>query len=258
MQIHEITQRPVNEVLGTMAAGVAKALANKFVSSQLPGISLYGDDDDDTATKKRPPPPPPPYTPPYKPPASTLGQQQSGNASVNTNASTSTALPATQVQPSANINVSAAQRKQAPAATTPAAPTWQGTNINVPAVQRKQAAQAAQAAAPAGTPAPNIPTVAQLDAAFAASQGAKTPAPAAPAPSVTPRPGYRIMVQVPAGGKYYKTDKGWTNEVGQAITRPASVAALEKRADAAGREERITKPQPPRLPGKPVRTRRTR
>jgi hypothetical protein len=33
---------------------------------------------------------------------------------------------------------------------------------------------------------------------------------------------------------------------------------LEKRADAAGREERITKPQPAPLPGKPMRTRRKR
>lgn len=256
MQIHEITHRPVNEVLGTMAAGVGKALANKFVSSQLPGVSLYGDDNDQTADRTS-------AKTATEPAAKTtatqnFGQQQAGYSSVNLNAPTGTAMPATQTQPIANINVPAAQRKQAPAATTPAAPTWQGTNINVPAVQRKQAAQAAQAAAPAGTPAPNIPTVAQLDAAFAASQGAKTPAPAAPAPSVIPRPGYRIMVQVPAGGKYYKTDKGWTNEVGQAITRPASVAALEKRADAAGREERITKPQPARLSGKPVRTRRTR
>lgn len=253
MQIHEITRQPVNEVLGTMAAGVGKALANKFVSSQLPGVSLYGDDDDNSAKQRLPPVPP--YTPPYKPPAPNFGQQQSGYASVNTNAPTGAALPATQVQPSTNTNIPAVQRKQTTASTAPAAPTWQGTNINVPAVQRKQAAQAA---APAGTVVPNIPTVAQLDAAFAASQGAKTTAAAAPAPSVAPRPGYRIMVQVPAGGKYYKTDKGWTNEVGQAITKPASVAALEKRADSAGREERITKPQPPRLSGKPVRTRRAR
>jgi hypothetical protein len=241
MQIHEITHHPVNEVLGTMAAGVGKALANKFVSSQLPGVSLYGDDDDNSVKQRLPPVPP--YTPPYKPPAPNFGQQQSGYASVNTNAPTGAALPATQVQPSTNTNIPAVQRKQTTAGTAPAAPTWQGTNINVPAVQRKQAAQAAAA--------PNIP------AAIPAA-APKTPAVAAPAPSVAPRPGYRIMVQVPAGGKYYKTDKGWTNEVGQAITKPASVAALEKRADSAGREERITKPQPPRLSGKPVRTRRTR
>lgn len=241
MQIHEITHHPVNEVLGTMAAGVGKALANKFVSSQLPGVSLYGDDDDNSVKQRLPPVPP--YTPPYKPPAPNFGQQQSGYASANTNAPTGAALPATQVQPSTNTNIPAVQRKQTTAGTAPAAPTWQGTNINVPAVQRKQAAQAAAA--------PNIP------AAIPAA-APKTPAVAAPAPSVAPRPGYRIMVQVPAGGKYYKTDKGWTNEVGQAITKPASVAALEKRADSAGREERITKPQPPRLSGKPVRTRRTR
>ena len=219
MQIHEITHQPVNEVLGTMAAGVGKALANKFVSSQLPGVSLYGDDDDDKTTKQQLPPVPP-YTPPYKPPAPNLGQQQSGYASVNTNAPTGATLPASQ--------------------------SWQGTNINVPAAQRKQAASAA-------TPVATAPTA--TPATAPAAPVATAPA---TAPSVTPRPGYRIMVQVPAGGKYYKTDKGWTNEVGQAITKPASVAALEKRADSAGREERITKPQPPRLPGKPMRTRRTR
>ena len=224
MQIHEITHQPVNEVLGTMAAGVGKALANKFVSSQLPGVSLYGDDDDKTTKQQLPPVPP--YTPPYKPPASNLGQQQSGNASANMNAPTGAALPVSQ--------------------------SWQGTNINVPAAQRKQAAQAAASAAtPATAPVATAPAAPAAPAAPVATT-------TAPAPSVTPRPGYRIMVQVPAGGKYYKTDKGWTNEVGQAITKPASVAALEKRADSAGREERITKPQPPRLPGKPMRTRRTR
>jgi hypothetical protein len=241
MQIYEITKKPrVNEVLGTMAAGVGKALANKFISSQLPGVSLYGDDDD-TAAK-------PgarqtlPLPPPYKPPTPNVGQQQAGYTSANTNASTGAAVPATQSWQGTNINVPAVQRKQAAqaAAQQTTAPTWQGNNINVPAVQRKQTAQAAAPAATAPSTAPAVPVATTT------------------APSVTPRPGYRIMVQVPAGGKYYKTDKGWANEVGQAITRPASVAALEKRADSAGREERITKPQPARLPGKSARTRRTR
>jgi hypothetical protein len=69
-----------------------------------------------------------------------------------------------------------------------------------------------------------------------------------------PRAGHRIVVTVPAGGKYYKTDKGWTNEIGQAITKPTSVAALEKRADTSGREERL-------MPAKttpPVRQRKRR
>lgn len=38
MQIHEITHRPVNEVLGAIASTVGKALANKAASTQ--GISL--------------------------------------------------------------------------------------------------------------------------------------------------------------------------------------------------------------------------
>ena len=251
MQIHEITRRPVNEVLGTMAAGVGKALANKFVSSQLPGVSLYGDDNDTVSkTTAQQTTTPAAATTTTGPAAQqtipqNFGQQSTGYASVNMNAPTGATLPATQVQPRTNINVPAVQRKQTPAAPGSTAPTWQGTNINIPAVQRKQAAQAAATA-----PTPSAPVAPAATPAI--------PAAAAPTPSVTPRPGYRIMVQVPAGGKYYKTDKGWTNEVGQAITRPASVAALEKRADAAGREERITKPQPPRLSGKPVRTRRTR
>ena len=243
MQIHEITHQPVNEVLGAMASGVGKALANKFISSQLPGVSLYSDDDDDdkTAVKSAAKTPATPAA--QQTTTQNFGQQQTGYASVNMNAPTGAAVPATQPWQGTNINVPAVQRKQAAqaAAQQTTAPTWQGTNINVPAVQRKQAAQAAaSAAAPATAPAAPVATT------------------TAPAPSVTPRPGYRIAVQLPAGGKYYKTDKGWTNEVGQAITKPASIATLEKRADAAGREERITKPQPARLPGKPMRTRRKR
>jgi hypothetical protein len=243
MQIHEVTHRvPTNEVLGAMASGLAKAAANKFVSSQLPGINAFDQDADQPAGTTAPAP------------AAPVTQKFPAFGSAST-----TAAPAAPT-PTVKYNIPAVQRKQAAQTTaqSPAAPTWQGTNINVPAVQRKQAAQAAQAAAPAGTPAPNIPTVAQLDAAFAASQGAKTPASAAPAPSVAPRSGYRIVVQLPAGGKYYKTDKGWTNEIGQAITKPASIATLEKRADTSGREERIAQPQPPRLAGKPMRTRKKR
>ena len=263
MQIHEITQRPVNEVLGTMAAGVGKALANKFISSQLPGVSLYGDDDDTAAKPATQQTTTPAAVKTTTDPAAqqtttqNFGQQQSGYASVNMNAPTGAALPTTQIQPRTNINVPTVQRKQAPAAQTPAAqtpaaPTWQGTNINVPAVQRKQAAQAAASAASAAAPT----TVPATTPATAPAAPAATTT--SPAPSVSPRPGYRIMVQVPAGGKYYKTDKGWTNEVGQVITKPASVAALEKRADSAGREERITTPPPPRLAGKPIRTRKKR
>jgi hypothetical protein len=163
--------------------------------------------------------------------------------------------------PTVNYNIPATQRKQA---AQPEAPVqqpvqgWQGQNINVPAVQRKQAAQAATTSA--GVPAPNIPTVAQLDAAFATSQ---VPASAAPtsttttAPAATgivPRAGHRIVVTVPAGGKYYKTEKGWANEIGQAITKPASVAALEKRADTSGREERLM----PARTTPPVRQRKRR
>ena len=199
MQIYEITHRPVNEVLGTMAAGVGKALVNKFVSSQLPGVNAF--DNDKTQT-------------------------------TGTTASTP-AAPAAPT-PTVNYNIPATQRKQA---AQPAAPVqqpvqgWQGQNINVPAVQRKQAAQAASAPAPAAQPAPATPVA-------PATPAAQPTVPAAP-PGIVPRAGHRIVVTVPAGGKYYKTEKGWANEIGQAITKPASVAALEKRADTSGREERL-------------------
>ena len=250
MQIYEITHRPVNEVLGTMAAGVGKALANKFVSSQLPGVSLYGDDDD-TAVK----PVAKTTTGSQKTTTPNFGQQQTGYASVNMNAPTGTALPATQTQPTTTATstakppgFNAGNVMKLPGMekygnnSTPAAPTWQGTNINVPAVQRKQAAQAAASA--------TAPTTVPATTPATAPSATTT----SPAPSVSPRPGYRIVVTVPAGGKYYKTDKGWTNEIGQAITKPISVAALEKRADTSGREERL-------MPAKttpPVRQRKRR
>ena len=225
MQIYEITKKPrVDEVVGAMAAGLAKAAANKFVRSQLPGVNAFDQDDErpsatpvqnySSATTTTTPPPPPPA---QKFPA--FG-------------TTSTTDTTTTTAPTVNYNIPAAQRKQPaqPTATVPVpGQSWQGQNINIPAVQRKQAAQAATTVTPAAQTAP------------AATPAPTTPAPAtAPATTgVVPRAGHRIMVKVPAGGKYYKTDKGWTNEVGQAITKPASVAALEKRADASGREERI-------------------
>jgi hypothetical protein len=236
MQIYEITKKPrVDEVLGTMAAGVGKALANKFISSQLPGVSLYGDDDKDTTR---------PAGTTASAPAAPVVQKFPAFGSAST-----TASPAAPV-PTVNYNIPATQRKQA---AQPAAPVqqpvqgWQGQNINVPAVQRKQAAQAAQTAsapAPAAQPAATTPPA-------ATPATATTPPVAA---GIVPRAGHRIVVTVPAGGKYYKTDKGWTNEIGQAITKPTSVAALEKRADTSGREERL-------MPAKttpPVRQRKRR
>jgi hypothetical protein len=239
MQIYEITHHaPTNEVLGTMAAGVGKALANKFISSQLPGISLYGDDDKDTTR---------PLGTAAPSPAAPVVQKFPAFGSASTTASSAAPVP------TVNYNIPATQRKQAAQAAAPVAPVqqpvqgWQGQNINVPAVQRKQAAQAAQttsAPAPPAQPAATTPPAA-------------TPTPATTPPAATgivPRAGHRIVVTVPAGGKYYKTDKGWTNEIGQAITKPTSVAALEKRADTSGREERL-------MPAKttpPVRQRKRR
>lgn len=237
MQIHEVTHRvPTNEVLGAMASGLAKAAANKFVSSQLPGINAFDQDADQPAGTTAPAP------------AAPVTQKFPAFGSASTTAAPTVAAP------TVKYNIPAAQRKQAAQTTaqSPAAPTWQGTNINVPAVQRKQAAQAAAAASVPATPAAQ-PAATPVVPATGTVQPTTTPA-----PSVAPRPGYRIVVQFPAGGKYYKTDKGWTNEIGQAITKPASIATLEKRADTSGREERIAQPQPPRLAGKPMRTRKKR
>lgn len=55
------------------------------------------------------------------------------------------------------------------------------------------------------------------------------------------KPGYKIQVSIPSTGGadkiYFKTEKGWTNEMGQAVTRPKDVAMLEKWADSgAGKE----------------------
>jgi len=174
MQIHEITHRPVNEVLGTMAAGVGKALANKFVSSQLPGIDAF--DNDKTQT---------------------TGTTASAPAAQQPPAADSASTPDTPAAPTptVNYNIPATQRKQAArsAATSVQQPVqgWQGQNINVPAAQRKQAAQAAQAAttvAPAAgtaqtTPAPNFG-----QGGYAATT---TNAPAATVPTVAARPAAR-------------------------------------------------------------------
>jgi hypothetical protein len=237
MQIYEITHRPVNEVLGTMAAGVGKALANKFVSSQLPGVNAF--DNDKTQTTG---------TTASAPAATATPVVQKFPAFGSASTPAAPAAPT----PTVNYNIPATQRKQA---AQPAAPVqqpvqgWQGQNINVPAVQRKQAAQAAQAAsapAPAAQPAPATPVA-------PATPAAQPTVPAAP-PGIVPRAGHRIVVTVPAGGKYYKTEKGWANEIGQAITKPASVAALEKRADTSGREERLM----PARTTPPVRQRKRR
>jgi hypothetical protein len=57
----------------------------------------------------------------------------------------------------------------------------------------------------------------------------------APAPTSAVGAGQRVLVTAPPPGQptgpkanYYKTDKGWENELGQPITNPTSVAYLEK------------------------------
>jgi hypothetical protein len=59
------------------------------------------------------------------------------------------------------------------------------------------------------------------------------------------QPGYRLKLIIPGAGgvetTYYKTNKGWTNELGQAVTNATSVKNLDARADAgAATEEPIT------------------
>lgn len=57
---------------------------------------------------------------------------------------------------------------------------------------------------------------------------------ATPATSAV-QPGQRVLVSAPPAGQpngpksnYYKTDKGWENELGQPITNPTSIAYLEQ------------------------------
>ncbi len=57
----------------------------------------------------------------------------------------------------------------------------------------------------------------------------------APAPTSAVSAGQRVLVSAPLQGQpngprrnYYKTDKGWENELGDPITNPTSIAYLEK------------------------------
>ena len=57
----------------------------------------------------------------------------------------------------------------------------------------------------------------------------------AAAPTSAVQPGQRVLVSAPPAGQpngpkanYYKTDKGWENELGQPITNATSIAYLEK------------------------------
>ena len=68
-------------------------------------------------------------------------------------------------------------------------------------------------------------------------------------------PGHKIQVSIPSAGGadkiYFKTEKGWTNEMGQSVTRPKDVAMLEKWADSgAGKEVPISEAagQAPEIP----------
>lgn len=78
-----------------------------------------------------------------------------------------------------------------------------------------------------------------------------------PQPSSTPttgvavNPGQRLTIAIQTAGAqaptyYYKTSAGWTNEIGQKIVNPDSIANLEARADAgSGRLENI--PRTPKI-----------
>ena len=93
---------------------------------------------------------------------------------------------------------------------------------------------------------------------------ADQPAPDPIAPQVTPqqnngaqvRQGYRLVVSSPQnGGKYFKTDNGWTNAHGDAISDSNSVQYLERLVDSGVGKEEIAPPASP-PPPRPVTTRR--
>ena len=208
MQIFEITQRKRTDegalgALGKIAGGIGRSLADKFVRSTLPGVSIYDE-------------------PAQTLPAPTPAAQTTGSAS---------------------------------AAATQDTPSWVGTNTNVPAVLRKQKAQ--QQAGTAPQPAATASVATTTPAAPVTAPATTTPTSPAAA-GVVVSPGHRVVVQAANGGKYYKTQKGWTNELGQAVTNAGSIATLEKLADVRGREERIPTMTPPAKSGKPVKTRKRR
>ena len=101
---------------------------------------------------------------------------------------------------------------------------------------------------------------AQYDAlaqAFTNPAAAAAPAAAEPAAdvpqTVMPAAGKRIAITHPrTGGKYYKTEKGWFNELNQPVVDAASIERLDNIADISGREEDI--PTAP-TPGRQVRPR---
>lgn len=133
------------------------------------------------------------------------------------------------------IGVDAFEKPTAPPSITPKAPIAQPA----PAAQPVQPAQPAQSAQPA-QPAP---------AAQPADQG------------IVVTPGRRIRIVDPKNkGVYFKTARGWVNELGQPLN-PASVSYLEKLADQGlGKEENIpavaqrAKP----MPQKPAKIKRKR
>jgi len=56
-------------------------------------------------------------------------------------------------------------------------------------------------------------------------------------------PGQRIKVVNPNNNAaYYKTQNGWTNELGQQITNPESIQQLDNMADTGGKQEPVTPP----------------
>ncbi len=261
MQIFEITQRKrtnegVLSTAGAFAKGVGKSLVDKFVRSTLPGVSAFDEPDNDTSTQTpaapaKVPTPAAPVAEPTAPAATTEPTPAKGDVMPTSQKfptfGTGTNATPTSVTTKVNYNIPAVQRKQAaaaPAQPTATTPSWVGTNTNVPAVLRKQKAQA-QAQPQDQTPA---------QPAAAKSTPAVPKAPAAPTAGVVASPGHRIVVQAANGGKYYKTEKGWANELGQAVSNAGSIATLEKLADAGGREEKI----PTLKPAAPSKVKRTR
>lgn len=241
MQIFEITQsKRIDEgvlgALGSFAKGVGKSLANKFVGSTLPGVTAFDEPDKSAA------------------PATTPAATQ---AATPTTTAAQVTAPVQTPQPTAQSTAPVQTTTPATTTAAPTQPSWVGTNINVPAVQRKKAAQTTAAPTQATQPTANVsvPAVQRKPAATVPAPAATT----APADTgVVPQAGHRIVVQAANGGKYYKTEKGWSNELGQAVTNSGSIATLEKLADVSGKEERIPAAKPVRPVNRPVAKRKRR
>lgn len=91
----------------------------------------------------------------------------------------------------------------------------------------------------------NMPAQQQAPAQQTQAEPVAQPAPEQPGGIEVPA-GERLVINVPkTGAKYYKTQAGWANELGQKITDANAVQKLEQYADVGGaRMETIPQQQP--------------